>query len=85
MSLKYLFISIIFTIFDYFFFQLAKGWFIKHIAESVSYPYNTLIWHSGGLLGTSTILLIFPDYDIIGVAFANKGFVLESDQLILCG
>jgi hypothetical protein len=35
-------------------------------------------------LGTSTILLIFPDYDIIGVAFANKGFVLGSDQLILC-
>ncbi len=62
---------------------VAKGWFIKHIAESVPYPYKKLIWHSGGLLGTSTILFVFPEQNIIGVAFANKGYVIGLDQLIL--
>ena len=66
-----------------FVYLIGKGWTIKHIATSIDYPYKTLIWHSGGLLGTTTMLFIFPDQDIVGVGFTNKGFVAGLDQIVL--
>ncbi|CAG2102334.1 unnamed protein product [Medioppia subpectinata] len=61
--------------------EYAKGWFVTQIAEP--YPYRTQIWHAGGLLGTSTMLILFPNQNIVGVAFANKGWTVGLDQLIL--
>jgi len=60
---------------------IAKGWIIKHFA--IPYPYKTLICHTGGLFGTSTILFIFPEQDMVGVAFANNGEDLGLDQIVL--
>ncbi|CAG2180827.1 unnamed protein product [Oppiella nova] len=51
----------------------GKGWFITHLPAP--YPYKELIWHSGGLYGTSTILFLFPNENLVGVAFANRGFL----------
>ncbi|CAG2111250.1 unnamed protein product [Medioppia subpectinata] len=63
--------------------EYGKGWFIKHIPDTDPYPYRTLMWHSGGILGTTTMLTLFPDQNIVGVAFTNKGYVLDLDQIIL--
>ncbi|CAG2116897.1 unnamed protein product [Medioppia subpectinata] len=63
--------------------EYGKGWFIKHIPDTDPYPYRTLMWHSGGILGSTTMLTLFPDQNIVGVAFTNKGYVLDLDQIIL--
>ncbi|CAG2109954.1 unnamed protein product [Medioppia subpectinata] len=54
-------------------FEYGKGWFVKNIPVSDPYPYRTVYWHSGGLTGTATMLMIFPDQNLVGVAFANNG------------
>ncbi|CAG2102332.1 unnamed protein product [Medioppia subpectinata] len=63
-------------------FEYGKGWFIKTIPESDPYPYKKIIWHGGNLGASTTMLILFPDQNIVGVAFANKGAVLKLDKLI---
>ncbi|CAG2102335.1 unnamed protein product [Medioppia subpectinata] len=53
-------------------FEYAKAWFIKTIAESDPYPYKTIMWHGGNLDGVTTMLLLFPKQNIVGVVFTNK-------------
>ncbi|CAG2102333.1 unnamed protein product [Medioppia subpectinata] len=63
-------------------FEYAKGWFIKDIPESDPYPYKKILHHGGNLFGTTTHLSVFPDQNIVGVVFSNKGFTDGLDLLI---
>ncbi|CAG2174766.1 unnamed protein product, partial [Oppiella nova] len=51
--------------------EYAKGWMISKPPEP--YPYKTVIWHSGGLDGTTTLFNLFPDENMVGIAFLNRG------------
>lgn len=42
-----------------------------------------IVFHSGGILGLSAQLTIFPNEEMVGVTFVNKGVVIEGEQIIL--
>ncbi len=42
-----------------------------------------VVFHSGGILGVSAQLTIFPDREIVGVTFSNKGAILQKEQMVL--
>lgn len=53
----------------------------------VSTPPNqlnrTVIFHSGGTMGLTSQLTIFPEEEAVGVTFINKGVILEGEQMVL--
>ena len=40
------------------------------------------MWHNGGLSGVSTMLVIYPQEEVVGVALTNKGSVPYMDQMV---
>ncbi|XP_054158395.1 uncharacterized protein LOC128956705 [Oppia nitens] len=52
----------------------AKQWVVYNMNSC--YPYKLAVGHSGGLLGTSTQLTLFPNEHIVGTIFTNKGSLL---------
>ena len=51
--------------------------------DDSDYPFKRLIWHAGGMLGTSTMFYLIPSHELVAVAFANRGHVKALDQLVL--
>lgn len=55
------------------------GWFVSHHNQ----VNRTVVFHAGGLLGVSCQLTLFPDEEMVGVTFSNKGVVVEKEQMVL--
>ncbi|KAH9526580.1 hypothetical protein DERF_000655 [Dermatophagoides farinae] len=60
------------------------GWFISNLTNSENsiLQYKDYIWHSGGLTGTSTMLMIQPKSEFVGIAMTNEGNTLGLDTMI---
>ncbi|CAG2174235.1 unnamed protein product [Oppiella nova] len=56
----------------------GKAWFIQRNPS----PFKEVIWHPGGITGTTTMLSLFPGENMVGVAFVNRGAV-EGEKLVL--
>ncbi|CAG2178801.1 unnamed protein product, partial [Oppiella nova] len=56
----------------------GKAWFIQRHPS----PFKEVIWHPGGITGTTTMLSLFPGENMVGVAFVNRGAV-EGEKLVL--
>lgn len=65
--------------------EYGYGWFMAHIPKSVNpnIKYRDFVWHSGGLLGVSTFLIIYPELEIVGAAMSNKGSALNLDNMLI--
>ena len=57
------------------------GWVVAHENPQLKHPH--IVWHAGGLTGASSMLLVYPDEEIVGVALCNKGNIVGLDQMIL--
>lgn len=53
--------------------QYGLGWFLSTATNDTALGHS--VWHSGGLWGVSTHLVIHPEEEIVGVVLTNKGFV----------
>lgn len=58
----------------------AFGWLVAKGNDQLKHQH--IVWHAGGLLGATTMLFIYPDEEIVGVALSNKGGVNGLDQMI---
>ncbi|KAH9403692.1 hypothetical protein TYRP_014879 [Tyrophagus putrescentiae] len=56
------------------------AWFVSTPPNQVS---RTVIFHSGGIMGLTSQLTIFPEEEMVGVTFINKGVILEGEQMVL--
>ncbi|OTF78767.1 hypothetical protein BLA29_003958 [Euroglyphus maynei] len=61
------------------------GWFISNLTNSANanLRYKDYIWHSGGLMGTTTMLMIQPQSELVGVVLTNEGSTIGLDSMII--
>lgn len=59
-------------------FPIGHGW----IVSNTNGTFSKLAWHGGGLLGTTTMVTIFPEQEIVGVVLVNKGGVSELQDIV---
>jgi len=45
--------------------------------------YQHFVWHAGSLLGSTSLLVLYPDEEIVSVALTNKGGLYVIDQMVL--
>lgn len=62
------------------FLYTGYGWKLVN-ATSLTHL-QSYVFHDGGLFGASTMLMLFPDHQIVGVAMTNKGDI-DLDQMVL--
>lgn len=67
------------------FYLPGYGWFTVNIThpEPSIIKHRNFVFHSGGLVGTTTMLIIYPEEEIVGVAFTNKGNMIGLDQMVI--
>ena len=60
------------------------GWILLDHSALVPHTahHRRIIGHSGGLDGVSSIFLIYPKEEVVGVVLTNKGNILTLAQLI---
>lgn len=63
--------------------KYGYGWFISEAGKNDQLRHRNIIFHAGGLPGVGAHLTIYPDEEVIGVVFVNKGTILEKEQMIL--
>lgn len=61
--------------------QYGFGWFVSDKGND-QLKHQHILWHSGHLLGVSTMLFIYPDEEIVAVALTNKGDIHVLEQMI---
>ena len=70
----------------------GMGWFITQLKNNTSYcisscykqsPITHYVWHTGGLIGLSSLLAVFPEQEIVVSILANKGYLLSLNDLAI--
>ena len=51
--------------------KYGLGWIVA--SDNPKLKHQKLMWHAGGTPGVATMLIVYPDEEIVGVAMANKG------------
>ena len=61
------------------------GWFIAYISPQVNpnLKHRNFVWHSGGLIGATTFLIIYSEEEIVAAVFSNKGYVAGLDNIAI--
>jgi len=45
--------------------------------------YRNFTWHSGGLVGVTTFLIIYPEEEAVAAVMTNKGYVQGLDSMAI--
>ncbi len=69
--------------------KLGEGWLITNVTHPIKCdhpdcktpPIKTIIWHSGGISGVSTFLMIFPEQNFVVSVLSNVGSAVQLDLL----
>ncbi|XP_027196149.2 serine beta-lactamase-like protein LACTB, mitochondrial [Dermatophagoides pteronyssinus] len=61
------------------------GWMISNLTSlaNANLTYKDYIWHNGGLMGTSTVLMIQPQSELVGAVLTNEGYTTGLDLMII--
>ena len=60
------------------------GFYIGYLSPEVAptIKHRHIVWHSGGQVGVSVIMILYPTEEMVGVALTNKGYVPGLDNLV---
>ena len=47
------------------------GWLVA--SSNPKLKHQKMMWHAGGTAGIATMLIVYPEEEIVGVAMTNKG------------
>ncbi len=70
---------------------LGEGWVITNVTQPIrcdhsnckTPPIKKIIWHSGGITGVTTILMIFPEQNFVVSVLSNLGSASDIDSLAI--